>query len=394
VDANPGLDALLATAQIAAAAPIIVGLFSRLHVPQVVVVLSGGVLIGPDVLGWAEPTSIVPFVNQGLGFLFLLAGYELDFGVLRAAPGRLAILGWYVSMVLARGVVGLLAATGLIHASVPVSLALTTTALGTLLPILRENGMLGGAFGGSVVAAGAVGEFFPIVAIATVLSAKGQFVGLLSRSSSRSPRCSSSMCRDFSGADAWGSSPSRVRMRRPPRRPCAGRSRSSSWSPNGSASTSCSVPSLPSACCGAGLLARLNGSTRSSTPSAMGALHPDLLRGGWDEPRPGLDRQGSRARGGVLGGAALVRGAPAFLIYRRSLARRERFEMVFLSATSLPLLVAVSQIGLANGTMLPENAAALVGAGVLSVLVYPAVARAIRGSQQASTGSQARHVHD
>jgi Kef-type K+ transport system membrane component KefB len=74
----------------------------------------------------------------------------------------------------------------------------------------------------------------------------------------------------------------------------------------------------------------------------------------------------------------LVRGVPALVIYRRSLARRERFEMILLSATSLPLLVALSQIGLANGTMLPENSAALVGAGVLSVLVYPAVALAIR----------------
>jgi len=115
VDANPGLDALLATALIAAVAPIIVGLFPRLHLPQVVVFL-----IGPYVLGWAEPASIVPFVNLGLGFLFLLAGYELDFGVLRAAPGRLAILGWLVSMVLALGVVGLLAATGFVHALVPV----------------------------------------------------------------------------------------------------------------------------------------------------------------------------------------------------------------------------------------------------------------------------------
>jgi Kef-type K+ transport system membrane component KefB len=74
----------------------------------------------------------------------------------------------------------------------------------------------------------------------------------------------------------------------------------------------------------------------------------------------------------------VVRGAPALVIFRRSIRARERFEMMLLSATSLPLLVALSQIGLANGTMLPQNAAALVGAGVLSVLAYPAIAVAIR----------------
>jgi Kef-type K+ transport system membrane component KefB len=73
----------------------------------------------------------------------------------------------------------------------------------------------------------------------------------------------------------------------------------------------------------------------------------------------------------------LVRGAPALLIYRRALALRGRFEMTLLTATALPLLVALSEIGLANGTMLPENAAALVGAGMLSVLVFPTVALAI-----------------
>jgi hypothetical protein len=69
-----------------------------------------------------------------------------------------------------------------------------------------------------------------------------------------------------------------------------------------------------------------------------------------------------------------VRGAPALLVYRKSLALRERFEMVFLTATALPLLVALSEIGIDSGVMLPQNAAALVGAGVLSVAVFPLIA--------------------
>jgi Kef-type K+ transport system membrane component KefB len=73
----------------------------------------------------------------------------------------------------------------------------------------------------------------------------------------------------------------------------------------------------------------------------------------------------------------VVRGLPTLLLYRTALSRPERFELVFLMATALPLLVALSEIGLETGHMLPENAAALVGAGVLSVLVFPGVAVAI-----------------
>jgi Kef-type K+ transport system membrane component KefB len=73
----------------------------------------------------------------------------------------------------------------------------------------------------------------------------------------------------------------------------------------------------------------------------------------------------------------VVRGLPTLLVYRSALPRPQRFELLFLLATALPLLVALSEIGLQSGTMLPENAAALVGAGVLSVLVFPAIATSI-----------------
>ena len=69
----------------------------------------------------------------------------------------------------------------------------------------------------------------------------------------------------------------------------------------------------------------------------------------------------------------VVRGLPALVIYRRELPVRGRVRMMLLTATAL-LLVALAEIGLESGHMLPENAAALVGAGVLSVIVFPAVA--------------------
>lgn len=73
----------------------------------------------------------------------------------------------------------------------------------------------------------------------------------------------------------------------------------------------------------------------------------------------------------------VVRGMPALVLYRRDLAAVQRIQMTLLTATALPLLVALSEIGLSTGHMLPENAAALVGAGVVSVIAFPAVAVAL-----------------
>jgi Kef-type K+ transport system membrane component KefB len=130
-----GLQALLAVAVVAALAPIIVAALPGPRIPQVVVLILAGVLIGPHVLGLADTGSIKLLANVGLGFLFLLAGYELDPRLLRERPGRLAIGGWAFSVVIAVGAVAGLGAIGFVRDFVPIGLALTTTALGTLLPI-------------------------------------------------------------------------------------------------------------------------------------------------------------------------------------------------------------------------------------------------------------------
>ena len=56
------------------------------------------------------------------------------------------------------------------EAGLVVGLALTTTALGTILPILRDSGQAATPFGVRVLAVGAVGEFLPILAIAFAFS--------------------------------------------------------------------------------------------------------------------------------------------------------------------------------------------------------------------------------
>ena len=180
MDLNRGLEDLVAVALVAALAPLVVAALPGPRIPQVVIFLLGGVVIGPHVLGLAETSNIQLLANIGLGFLFLLAGYELDPQLLRHRPGELAIFGWLISAVIAVGVTGALAAAGYIKDYVPVGLALTTTALGTLLPILRDNDLLAGRFGECIYAAGAVGELFPILIIAVFLTQRGHFIALAS----------------------------------------------------------------------------------------------------------------------------------------------------------------------------------------------------------------------
>jgi hypothetical protein len=74
----------------------------------------------------------------------------------------------------------------------------------------------------------------------------------------------------------------------------------------------------------------------------------------------------------------VVRGTPALLLYRGVLASRERASLAFFSATALPLVVAITTIAVEGGHMRSATAAALVGAAMLSTLIYPLVGLALR----------------
>jgi Kef-type K+ transport system membrane component KefB len=379
MDLSQGLTDLVAVALVAALAPLVVAVLPGPRIPQVVILLLGGVLIGPHVLGVAETSDIRLLANIGLGFLFLLAGYELDPQLFRQQPGKLAIVGWLISAAIAVGVAAGLTAAGYIKDYVPVGLALTTTALGTLLPILRDNDMLSGQFGRYIFAAGAVGELFPILIIAIFLTNRGHFialasvalVGVLAIVLSAAPWLARShrvqrIIRE--GQDATGQTTLR-------------------WAV-------------------VLLFALLAIASRFGLDVVLGAMLAGIVLRAWTR-RFNMDTEGLEHKFDAVGygifipiffvssGMTLdlkaisqdplrllllflmllvVRGAPSLLVYRRALPARQRLEMTFITATSLPLLIALADIGQQDGVMLPATAAALVGAGVLSVLVYPLVA--------------------
>lgn len=393
MDLSRALESLLAVVLVAALAPVAAALV-RPRFPQVVFLIVGGVLIGPQVLRVGYPADIALFSNIGLGFLFLLAGYELDPRLFRQRPGRLAIAGWLVALGLSVAVVSLLAAIGFVRAFVPVALALTTTALGTLLPILHDNNMLTGPFGPYVMAAGAVGELLPILAISIFLGTHGSFVALISLAGMALVAYLLTFVPHIARGQRIGRvvregqhATSQITLR---------------WS-------IVLLVLLLAVASSFGLDAVLGAFVagavlRRSTPGDAQALEGKLEIVGYGFFIPlffvasgmNLDIVSIIHSPGRMVVFLLlllaVRGLPSMLIYARSLDRRQRVQMTLLTATSLPLLVALSEIGLANGTMLPENAAALVGAGALSVLVYPTAAVALARRGRGGAGSSAAKV--
>jgi Kef-type K+ transport system membrane component KefB len=386
MDVVVDLQSLFWIALAAGVAPLVVARLPGPRIPEVALLLVLGVVIGPPVLGLATVDPSIQLIsNIGMGFLFFTAGYELDVDVLRGRTGRLAIASWGLSVALALLVVGVLYAEGEVAAFVPVSIALTSTALGTLLPILRDHGLLPTALGRSVLASGAVGEFGPVVAISLFLGSRGAWESLL-------------LLLAF-GVVA-------VVVDRVPRR---------FWNERLSADFARGYDSTAQTAvrwCIVLLLGLLVVAADFGLDMILGAFAAGLiLRRLSPTGEPVLESKIDGLAFGffipvffVVSGMtvdlasiaqdparlviffvllALVRGLPTILLFRRELPRPQPWQLGLFTATGLPIIVAITQIAVASGEMLPTNAAALVGAGLLTVLLFPATATLLgeRGGQ-------------
>ena len=385
------LASLLAAVAVSAIAPILVAVVPG-RIPQVVVLIVGGILIGPEVLDFAEGSDLELISNLGLGFLFLLAGYELDPTLLRERAGKLAAVSWVITLAIALGVVGLLDVVGLVRAFLPVSLALTTTALGTLLPIVRDHDMLTGSFGRYLFAAGAVGEMGPVICIALFLGTYNSLVELLGIATVAGAAYVLTLLPRALAGTRVGLAIERGR--------------------HATGQTTLRLTVLL-------LVLLLFVSERFGLDIVLGAFFAGMVLRRWaPEDRESLEEKLDAVGYGffipvffvtsginldidsiaeaplrLLGFFVLllvVRGLPSLVVYRNDLGSVRRVQMVFLTATALPLLVALTEIGLQNGSMLPENAAALVGAGVLSVALFPLAAIRLQPRALAAEASTRR----
>ncbi|MFG2820978.1 cation:proton antiporter [Kitasatospora sp. NPDC048365] len=371
----------------AVAAPLLADRVQRrLSVPTVVFEIALGVLIGPDVLGWAGVGDFVDTLSEfGLAMLMFLAGYEIDFLRLRGGPLKRAVLAWLVSLALALGFGALVNPDPLNGAFT--GLVLTTTALGTILPILRDSGDLPTPFGSITMATGAVGEFGPIIAIAVLLSGN-------------TPLKSAVILGAFAAITAAA-----VAYARRPRPGWVTRVIRTTLRTSGQFAVRTVILVLGTMVAAAiwldldmllgaftaGIVAKL---LLADVPEAeeevieaklesigFGFLVPVffVVSGMNFDLQALLDDPGTLLLVPVfLLLLVAVRGVPAALL-APGLTRRDRAALGLYGSTALPLVVVITTIEVDAGHMHGSTAAALVGAGMLSVLLLPLLAQRLRG---------------
>ncbi len=164
-------------AAVALLAPLLVSL-TGLRVPEVVLQILLGVLVGPQLLGWArvdEPVAVLAML--GLGFLLLLAGLEIEFDRLRGQVLVLTSAAFAVSLCLALVVGFGLGAAGLVRSPLLVAVILSATSLGIILPLLKDSGAIGTPFGQVVVAGASIAEVVPIVLLSVLFSTDSSGIG-------------------------------------------------------------------------------------------------------------------------------------------------------------------------------------------------------------------------
>ena len=380
-------------ALVAVISPILAELTGSLAVPDVVIQIGLGIVIGPQVLAIAHPDSVVnALTDMGLSYLMFLAGLELDLEKLRGRSLELAGLGWGISLGLALLTALALVTIGTALDAVVLGLALTTTAIGLLLPILRDAHLIEGRFGARLMAIGSMGEFGPIVAVAALLD-------------HRDPGKTAALLVLFVAVAVVTAA---VAARAYPPKVISLMHRH--------LQSSAQLPIRVSVLCIIGLVyfAFQLGLDVLLGAFAAGIAIRLLVRGDDNEVVRGkleaigfgflvpiffivsgmeFDLHALLHRPTALLRVPLflllflvVRGTPALLLYRRDLPRHQLVPLALYSATGLPLIVVITTIGVSEGRMLAINASALVAAGMLSVLLYPMLARKLmeRGARSAS----------
>src|SRR3954468_1286405 len=170
----PSLDGLLIVVAVAFAAPFLLGLAPGLRIPAVVLEIVAGILVGPSVLGWVQvDPTIEVMATLGLGFLLFLGGLEVDFRRLRGPVLRLTAGGYVLSFALAVAASLALAAGGLVDTPLLIAIALGSTSLGVLIPVLKDSGRIDSGLGQLVIAGGSIADFAAIVLLSLFFAGQG-----------------------------------------------------------------------------------------------------------------------------------------------------------------------------------------------------------------------------
>jgi len=383
---------LLVVLAASVAAPLIGELTRRFGLSIVVLELALGVAIGPQGLGWAAVEGSVPTVASiGMVLLFFLAGMEIELGAVRGRPIKIALAGW-VACVAGSFAMALVAnRLGMFSAWVVVGIALSTTALGVLVPVLRDAGTLDSTIGRHALAVGAVGELGPILLMSFLLSRQHD-TGL-----------QSVLVMGFLAivlVVAWAlvrgvADPPVLRLLR---------------------RTMTQASQLPVRVAILLLASLVVTAEYLGIDFALGALaagmlvnlathdmRSDLLHQKLDAIgfgflvpvffiTSGMKLDVASVFGSIHGllltatllAALLAARLPVMLLAGRFFSARESVALGLYGATTLSLIVAITDIAAKDGVMLPGEAGPLVIAGVLSVVLFPIAASGLLGTRAAS----------
>lgn len=385
--------AILVVPLAAVVAPLLAALVRRaLVVPLIVFEIGLGMLIGPSGLGWVADGPMLDTLSQlGLASLFFMAGNEIDPASVSGKRGKRALGGWALSAAIAVAAAAIIADSP--HAAAIIAIALTGTALGTISPILRDAGLNRGPLGSTIAAAGAVGEFAPLVAISVLLSGRSPIAGVL-------------MLVVFLGAAALA-----FFIAAKGHRPWLKTMVTATLHTSGQFAVRFVVLILAALIAlalalgidfllgafTAGLLARVV--LRGGDPDELKIIEAKLdsiafglfvpvffVATGVTFPLRSLlgDPQALSLVPVFALVMLLARGLPGWLVPGRGSSLSDRRTSALFTATTLPLVIAATQIGVDQQVIDEHLAAAMVGGGMLTVLLFPMLALLGRGEAPAA----------
>jgi Kef-type K+ transport system membrane component KefB len=378
----------------AVVAPLLAGVVPRRLVPEVVLLLVFGVIIGPKVLDLAELDGGIEALRElGLGMLFLLASYEIEVKELTGRGGRRAFVTWLICFALAFGLILLLDFLGVVSARSAVAIAMISTALGLLLPILKDGGLLNTRVGKAVLNHGAVGELGPVVAMALLLGTGGSFEAIVVLA--------------VFGAVAVAVAMASTRLR-------PGSSLYSVIKRGSETTAQTTVRLVVLLLVGLGVLAIV-----FDLDVVLGAFAAGfVLRRALPEGDESLEHKLDGLAFGLLipiffitSGMAIdpsalaaqpiallafvvlimiVRGGPIFLASwlerdppggPRIFTKQDSLRIALYGATGLPIIVAVTSVAVRSGQMTDQHASLLIAGGAITVLLLPMTATLLDGGQ-------------
>jgi Kef-type K+ transport system membrane component KefB len=167
-------DELMLVMVLAVGIPLALALFPRLPIPNSVVEILAGIVVGPAVLGLVQPDEVIEVLaTLGVAFLLFLAGLELDFDEMRGRPLRLGGLTFGLSVVIALVLTTPLGVTDVIIDPLFVTVVLSATALGIVMPVLKDAHQTHTTFGKFVVVSCSIAEFGSIVLLSLLFTGSG-----------------------------------------------------------------------------------------------------------------------------------------------------------------------------------------------------------------------------